>query len=191
MNSEEIKDTIFVGGIPYDMTLEEFEEEISTWGNVTKKYLKYHGGWGTVSFDSNSSRNRFLKDKSKHKLWNKLVDVKPYIYNPDKVKNSGPGHLVIGKGQVKMTTETSLKAKAEEVKTNEVKNMSMIEKQMSDLQVSPYFFLCTTNRNFPIRQLKSGKRLTCKSISGVTFKENNCNINALLFTTFNRLKNIP
>ena len=135
MNSEEIKDTIFVGGIPYDMTLEDFEEEISTWGNVTKKYLKYHGGWGTVSFDSNSSRNRFLKDKSKHKLWNKLVDVKPYIYNPDKVKNSGPGHLVIGKGQVKMTTETSLKAKAEETKSNEAKNMSIIEKQMSDLQV--------------------------------------------------------
>ena len=86
-------------------------------------------------FDSNSSRNRFLKDKSKHKLWNKLVDVKPYIYNPDKVKNSGPGHLVIGKGQVKMTTETSLKAKAEETKSNEAKNMSIIEKQMSDLQV--------------------------------------------------------
>ena len=64
-----------------------------------------------------------------------MVDVKPYIYNPDKVKNSGPGHLVIGKGQVKMTTETSLKAKAEETKSNEARNMSIIEKQMSDLQV--------------------------------------------------------
>ena len=29
---EEVKDTIFVGGIPYDMTLEEFEEEVQIWG---------------------------------------------------------------------------------------------------------------------------------------------------------------
>ena len=29
---EEVKDTIFVGGIPYDMTLEEFEEEVAIWG---------------------------------------------------------------------------------------------------------------------------------------------------------------
>ena len=129
--TEEIKDTIFVGGIPYDMTLEEFEEEISTWGHVTKKYLKYHGGWGTVTFDSNSNRNRFLKDKSRHKLWGKIVDIKPYIFNPDKVKNSGTSHLVIGKGQVKMATESSLKAKAEEAK-----NVSIIEKQMSDLQAN-------------------------------------------------------
>ena len=82
---EEVKDTIFVGGIPYDMTLEEFEEEVQIWGPVTKKYLKYHGGWGTVTFESNSSRNRFLKDKTRHKVGSKLVDVKPYIYNPEKV----------------------------------------------------------------------------------------------------------
>ena len=82
---EEVKDTIFVGGIPYDMTLEEFEEEVAIWGPVTKKYLKYHGGWGTVTFESNSSRNRFLKDKTRHKVGSKLVDVKPYIYNPEKV----------------------------------------------------------------------------------------------------------
>ena len=83
---EEVKDTVFVGGIPYDMTLEEFEEEVAIWGPVTKKYLKFHGGWGTVTFESNSSRNRFLKDKTKHKVGSKLVDVKPYIYNPEKVK---------------------------------------------------------------------------------------------------------
>ena len=82
---EEVKDTVFVGGIPYDMTLEEFEEEVAIWGPVTKKYLKFHGGWGTVTFESNSSRNRFLKDKTKHKVGSKLVDVKPYIYNPEKV----------------------------------------------------------------------------------------------------------
>ena len=58
---------------------------ISILGPVTKKYLKYHGGWGTVTFESNRSRNMFLKDKSKHKVGSKLVDVKPYIYNPDKV----------------------------------------------------------------------------------------------------------
>ena len=127
---EEVKDTIFVGGIPYDMTLEEFEEEVKDWGPVTKKYLKYHGGWGTVSFESNSSRNRFLKDKSRHKVGSKLVDIKPYIFNPEKVKNSGIGHIIIGKGQIKMTTESSLKKQAEEAK-----NMSIIEKQMSDLQV--------------------------------------------------------
>lgn len=127
---EEVKDTIFVGGIPYDMTMEEFEEEVAAWGPVTKKYLKYHGGWGTVTFESNSSRNRFVKDKSKHKLGSKLVDIKPYIFNPDKVKSSGVSHLVIGKGQVKMTSETSMKAKQEEAK-----NMSIIERQMSDLQV--------------------------------------------------------
>ena len=76
----ELKDTIFVGGIPYDMTFEEFEEEVSTWGHVTKKYLKYHGGWGTVTFDSNSNRNRFLKDESRHRVGSKKVDVKVNIF---------------------------------------------------------------------------------------------------------------
>ena len=38
-----------------------------------------------MTFESNRSRNMFLKDKSKHKVGSKLVDVKPYIYNPDKV----------------------------------------------------------------------------------------------------------
>jgi len=128
---EEVKDTIFVGGIPYDMTLEEFEEEVQIWGPVTKKYLKFHGGWGTVTFESNRSRNMFLKDKSKHKVGSKLVDVKPYIYNPDKVKSTGTSHLVIGKGQVKLTSETAIKAKDQESK-----NTSIIEKQMSDLQVN-------------------------------------------------------
>ena len=47
------------------------------------------------------------------------------------VKNTGTSHLVIGKGQVKLTTEHSLKVKAEEAK-----NTSIIEKQMSDLQVN-------------------------------------------------------
>ena len=36
---EEVKDTIFVGGIPYDMTLEEFEEEVQIWGK--KIIIKY------------------------------------------------------------------------------------------------------------------------------------------------------
>ncbi len=137
---EEVRDTIFVGGIPYDMTFEEFEEEVAQWGPVTKKYLKFHGGWGTVTFESMSSRNRFLKDKSKHKLWNKLVDIKPYIFNPDKVKNNGPGYLVIGKGQVKLTSESSLKARAAaedgQASNSSAGNKSIIEKQMNDLQAN-------------------------------------------------------
>ena len=112
----ELKDTIFVGGIPYDMTFEEFEEEVSTWGHVTKKYLKYHGGWGTVTFDSNSNRNRFLKDTSRHRVGSKTVDIKPYIYNPEKAKQTGIGHLVIGKGQIKVTSESTLKKQEEETK---------------------------------------------------------------------------
>ena len=48
-----------------------------------------------------------------------------------KVKNTGTSHLIIGKGQVKLTSETAIKAKAEEAK-----NTSIIEKQMSDLNVN-------------------------------------------------------
>ena len=94
-NLTELKDTIFVGGIPYDMTFEEFEEEVSTWGHVTKKYLKYHGGWGTVTFDSHLNRNRFLKDTTRHRVGQKTVDIKPYIYNPEKAKSTGTGTVFI------------------------------------------------------------------------------------------------
>ena len=72
----QLKDKIFVGGIPYNMTFEEFEKEVSTWGHVTEKYLKYHGGWGTVTFDSNSNCNRFLKKESRHRVGGKKVAVK-------------------------------------------------------------------------------------------------------------------
>jgi hypothetical protein len=47
------------------------------------------------------------------------------------VKSTGTSHLVIGKGQVKLTSETAIKAKDQESK-----NTSIIEKQMSDLQVN-------------------------------------------------------
>ena len=52
----------------------------------------------------------------------------PYIFNPEKAKSTGTAHLVIGKGQIKVTSESTLKAKEEEVK-----NQSIIDKQMSDL----------------------------------------------------------
>ena len=47
------------------------------------------------------------------------------------MKSTGTSHLVIGKGQVKLTSETAIKAKDQESK-----NTSIIEKQMSDLQVN-------------------------------------------------------
>ena len=71
-----------------------------------------------MTFDSNSNRNRFLKDTSRHRVGSKTVDIKPYIFNPEKAKQTGTAHLVIGKGQIKVTSESTLKAKEEEVKTS-------------------------------------------------------------------------
>ena len=56
---------VFVGGVPYHVEPEYFDEEVSTWGVIKKTYFKYHGGWGVVTFDSVANRNRFLKHKSR------------------------------------------------------------------------------------------------------------------------------
>jgi hypothetical protein len=115
---EEIKDTVFIGGIPRDLTFDQFEDELAVWGHVVKKYLRDQGGWGTVTFDSNSNRNRFLKDKSKHKIGNKCVDVQAFFLDPDRprqAESSGPSHLVIGQGKVKMASDSALRKKNEAI----------------------------------------------------------------------------
>lgn len=72
---------VFVGGIPFGITPEEFEEEVKKWGQITKKYLQYPGGWGTATVQSDEDRDLFLKEKSRHIVGGKSFDVKPYIYN--------------------------------------------------------------------------------------------------------------
>ena len=57
--------------------------------------------------------------------------IRSIVFFQLKVKNTGTSHLVIGKGQVKLTSETAIKAKDQESK-----NTSIIEKQMSDLNVN-------------------------------------------------------
>ncbi len=56
---------VFVGGLPFHITEEDFEEEVSTWGTIKKTYFRAGGGWGVVTFDSVANRNRFLKEKNR------------------------------------------------------------------------------------------------------------------------------
>ena len=60
----EFSDTVFIGAVDYNMTEEEFVEEVMQWGNVVKTY--YRGptfGWGTATFVSSKARNDFLEKK--------------------------------------------------------------------------------------------------------------------------------
>ena len=60
----EFSDTVFIGAVDYNMTEEEFIEEVMAWGNVIKTY--YRGptfGWGTATFVSSKARNDFLEKK--------------------------------------------------------------------------------------------------------------------------------
>lgn len=60
----EHSDTVFIGAVDYNMTEEEFIEEVKTWGNIVKWYYKGPtSGWGTATFISSKERNDFLAKK--------------------------------------------------------------------------------------------------------------------------------
>jgi hypothetical protein len=60
----EFLDTVFIGGIEYNMKEEEFVEEVKAWGNIIKVYYKGPtSGWGTATFATIKERNDFLAKK--------------------------------------------------------------------------------------------------------------------------------
>ena len=60
----EHSDTVFIGAVDYNMSEEEFAEEVKMWGNIIKLYYKGPpSGWGTATFASSKERNDFLAKK--------------------------------------------------------------------------------------------------------------------------------
>ena len=77
---------VFIGGIPYDMKTDQFNEEVDKWPGIVQRFYKGETtGWGRAHFRSTHDRDKFLKDKNKHVLGNKVVDVKPFKWE-DKPK---------------------------------------------------------------------------------------------------------
>ena len=68
---------IFIGGIPHDMTVEQFNEEVDKWPGIVRRHFR-NPGWAIATFRSAHDRDTFLKNENKHKLGNKVVDVKAY-----------------------------------------------------------------------------------------------------------------
>ncbi|TRY74652.1 hypothetical protein TCAL_00575 [Tigriopus californicus] len=93
-NENEMSDAckLFVGGIPYDFDEEDVRKAIHGWGKVVHVSIPPSHGAAFITFATPEDQRRALKDKDKHKIGHKFVDVKPYVSKP------GRGSLAVTPG---------------------------------------------------------------------------------------------